>query len=141
MEFAKSWRGEEIHATDPRLNYHSYREKGLRCSICGEPVFYKSGEKKSPHFAHYSNNDNNQYEECPLRRDDYYGFRPFGKPWWHEEGRGQRFYLFQKSFVHTIKEYGIPNLDDSYLDVATILRTIFLGVGKKAAHHIECRCH
>ncbi len=115
MEIAKSYQGEEIHAADPRLNYHSYREKGLRCSICGEPVIYKSGEIKRPHFAHYSNDGTNKYEECPLRTEDYYGRRPFGNPWWHEEGRGQRFYLFQKYFISIIQN-DIPDLDISSLD-------------------------
>jgi len=59
--------GKEIYADDKHLNYYSYKDLGLRCSVCGEPVHLKKGLNKKTHFAHFPITDSKQVQECELR--------------------------------------------------------------------------
>ena len=56
--------GKEIYAEDQDLTYHSYKDLGLRCSVCGEPVHLKKGFNREPHFAHFPSTDSKQVEYC-----------------------------------------------------------------------------
>ncbi|MDB9529595.1 hypothetical protein PN498_26630 [Oscillatoria sp. CS-180] len=117
MEVARSiYLGKKIRADDSRVNSRSYREMGLRCIYCGEPVFYRAGDQRRSHFAHFPSIDPQKYEECLLRQQNKGGGPSFKEPWWQEKGGEQRFYLFQEHFIYILRT-AIPDLDISPLKV------------------------
>lgn len=63
--------GKIIYANDESLNYYSYKELGLRCPVCGEPVHLRKGNYRKPYFAHFKGTDPKQVEECNLRASAY----------------------------------------------------------------------
>ncbi len=50
MDWAKDYRGEIVQA-----QRGAYLCFGMICPTCGEPVYLRQGQKRRPHFAHYSN--------------------------------------------------------------------------------------
>jgi hypothetical protein len=43
----------------------------LRCSFCGELVYFRTGHgNRKPHFAHFPEFQANSFEECELRQKD-----------------------------------------------------------------------
>ncbi|QSV55843.1 MAG: hypothetical protein HEP80_20255 [Dolichospermum sp. UKL201] len=89
--------GEIIDAHD--CNYSSYYNDGLRCAVCGEPVFLKRGSIRKPHFAHHSGTDPQQVEECELRLSSYGNSSQINS---FIKDRGQRLKLFQDHFLSLI---------------------------------------
>jgi hypothetical protein len=75
MDYARSLKqgGKIYSATNPLLDHSSYTELGLRCLTCGEPVFYKRGYVKCPHFAHFPETSFQKQEECRLRQTQWGG--------------------------------------------------------------------
>lgn len=112
MDTAKSiyLGGRKINANDPQLRKYSYRELGLTCPYCGEPVYLRSGTINRSHFAHYPEIDIQKYEECLLRQKSQGNFSFSDRHWWEEKERGQRFQLFQEHFVYIIKA-SIPSFN------------------------------
>lgn len=89
--------GEIIDAHD--CNYSSYYNDGLRCAVCGEPVFLKRGSIRKPHFAHHSGTDPQQVEECELRLSSYGNSSQING---FIKDRGQRLKLFRDHFLSLI---------------------------------------
>lgn len=89
--------GEIIDAHD--CNYSSYYNDGLRCAVCGEPVFLKRGSIRKPHFAHHSGTDPQQVEECELRLSSYGNSSQINS---FIKDRGQRLKLFRDHFLSLI---------------------------------------
>lgn len=118
MDIAKSMYlgGQEINAENSRLNAHSFRELGLRCAYCGEPVSYRKGDRNRPHFAHLPSMDPRKYEECLMRQKATNGRSLSTHPWWQSNGSPQRLELFQKHFFYILRSE-IRDLDIKYLEV------------------------
>lgn len=70
MESARSLAlgGKVIHAEDHILAICNGTNLMLRCSFCGEPVFYKAGFERKKHFSHFKDLPLRQLEECALRQ-------------------------------------------------------------------------
>jgi len=62
-----SLEGRQLYASDPRLKAAGYWQFGLRCSVCGEAVYWRSKWANSSHFAHFPKNSPAQ--NCSLRVD------------------------------------------------------------------------
>ena len=105
MDIAKAMYlgGKIIYARDKSLDYNSYRELGLRCYVCGEPVHFRKGEERKPHFAHFPGVDPKQVEVCRLRVASYGTDTGNGG-----EDKGQRLKIFQSHFSELITNT-IPN--------------------------------
>lgn len=112
METAKSiyLGGRKINANDPQLRKYSYRELGLTCPYCNEPVYLRAGTVNRPHFAHYPDIDIQKYEECLLRQRNQGTLSFSDRHWWEDDGRNQRFELFQEHFMYIVKA-SIPSLN------------------------------
>lgn len=95
--------GKIIYANDKRLNYYSYKELGLLCPVCGEPVHFRKGECRKPYFAHFKGTDPKQVEECNLRASAY-GNSTQGTKSNFIEDKGQRIEIFEKQFLNIIAE-------------------------------------
>lgn len=99
MDVAKamSLGGKIIHAE--RCDYHSYINLGLRCPVCGEPVYLRKGDYRQPHFAHFKGTNPRQVEECTLKASVYSNST---QACWNNlyQNRGQRLEIFQKHFLN-----------------------------------------
>lgn len=104
--------GKEINASNPKLNTDSYRELGLKCAYCGEPVFHKNGYYNKAHFSHFPSIDPQKYEECLIRQRSAFGFSFSDRSWWENDGRAQRFELFQRHFLYILKSH-FPDMEFS----------------------------
>jgi len=80
-------------------NEQAYKREGLRCIECGEPVFYKRGSKKKPHFAHFK--ELSHSPDCIYRAGGAINTR---QKWLqlNYQGREQRRFLFQRHFLDII---------------------------------------
>jgi hypothetical protein len=104
MEIAKSLYlgGKLVRASDKNLSYSSYRQLGLRCCFCGEPVHLRSGQMRISHFAHFPNISSSKLEECTLKRANCNN--SFTSNWYDLiEGRNQRLEAFQKYFLNILE--------------------------------------
>lgn len=119
MDIAKSMYlgGKEINAENPRLKPHSCRELGLRCTYCGEPVFHKNGYYNKAHFSHFPSIDPRKYEECLIRQRSVNGISFSDHPWWQDEGKAQRFDLFQNHFFYILKSE-FPDMEIREISIA-----------------------
>lgn len=96
--------GEKIAATDPRLTSSSYKDLGLRCTICGEPVQHRNGDINQPHFAHFPTIDPAKSEDCARRHSI-----PSNGSSIRKMNKGQRLSLFQQHFLSIIQKT-VPGL-------------------------------
>lgn len=107
---AIGWGGRIIYADAVENDYSSYLNLGLRCPVCGEPVHFKKGYSRKPHFAHFKGTDPRQVEECKLRAAAY--GNDAGNISSIEDG-GQRLEIFQKHFLKMISIEENKIVDDS----------------------------
>lgn len=119
MDIAKSiyLGGKEINAEDPQLKTHSCEELGLTCTYCGEPVFHKNGYYNKAHFSHFPSIDPQKYEECLIRQRSVNGISFSDHLWWKNEGKAQRFDLFQKHFFYILKSE-FPDIEIREISIA-----------------------
>ncbi|MBW4460683.1 MAG: hypothetical protein KME47_10665 [Nodosilinea sp. WJT8-NPBG4] len=105
MDIAKSMYlgGKEINASNSKLKTDSYRELGLKCVYCEEPVFHKNGYYNKAHFSHFPSIDPRKYEECLIRQRSVNGISFSSHSWWQHGGDSQRFDLFQQHFFYILK--------------------------------------
>ncbi|MBD2123608.1 hypothetical protein [Trichocoleus sp. FACHB-262] len=105
MEYARALAlgGRIIYANQSLLKIVHTNTLKPRCAFCGEPVFYKHGFKKIPHFSHYPDIPTRKLEECILRqKSDSYSYS--GRYLTSYSGRGQRLKIFQKSLLDIFSE-------------------------------------
>ena len=127
--------GKKISASDDILSRLSYLELGLRCTVCGEPIYYRSGDVRASHFAHFPELSYIKQEKCERRRR--YTSRPQLSPGWYDIDQKQKFALFQKHFFEIIREKlvelppyypdspslaGIQNVDPVSMDLLLSIR-------------------
>jgi hypothetical protein len=122
MEIAKSlYRGGEvIRADDKFLSYSSYRQLGLRCYFCGEPVCLRKGGIRKPHFAHFPSINPEKFEECILRQAKHNDSSYYN---WYDliEGRNQRLEAFQRYFLDILANH----INDFKVDLPLITNHTF----------------
>lgn len=125
MNIAKSLYlgGKIIHANDNRLNYYSYKDLGLRCLSCGEPVHLRRGDKRQTHFAHFKGIDAKQIEECELRVSAYSNVTQNNLEF--SQARGQKIEIFQEQFLDIIAAEN-PNF---YEDIHFIKQQLWVKPG------------
>jgi hypothetical protein len=95
MESARSLAlgGQVIYASEmAKRIYLDANDLMLRCPFCGEPVFFKAGLQKTPHFAHFPDLPTRQLEDCELRQYSAGGSGFFGE----SQDRGQSLERFQQ---------------------------------------------
>ena len=107
---AMSWGGRIVYADAVENDYSSYLNLGLRCPVCGEPVHFKKGYSRKPHFAHFKGTDSRQVEVCKLRAGAYSNDTENISL---IEDRGQRLEIFQKHFLNMISIEENKIVDDS----------------------------
>jgi hypothetical protein len=102
MKEAKSlyFGGRKITA-DESLSYSSYKDLGLLCCYCGEPVFIKTGFERENHFAHFSSIDPDRFRKCKLRQKNKDIFYCPDKCY-QAEGRKQNIEIFNKHFLDIV---------------------------------------
>ncbi len=100
-----------VYANDPGIDYNSYRDLGLICPFCHEPVFYRQGGVKvkngkqviyQPAFVHFPSKDLRDFKECELRciSPEWKGYlKTLTK-----DAKNQRLRLFNRRFWEMIRE-------------------------------------
>ena len=106
----------------------------LRCAFCGEPVLFKHGSEKKPHFAHFPDLPSRSLETCILRQQASNSCS--GKGFFNLiKGRGQRLQAFEELFLDVFHQGNmgfesmmktIIKMNDNHLDIEANLLTFFL---------------
>ena len=100
-----------VYASDPGIDYNSYRDLGLICPFCHEPVFYRQGGVKvkngkqviyQPAFVHFPSKDFKDFKECELRciSPEWKGYLKVLT----KDAKNQRLRLFNRRFWEMIRE-------------------------------------
>lgn len=103
--------GKTVYADNFLLRHLHVSSLLLRCSFCGEPVFFKDGYEKKPHFSHYPDIPTRILEECKLRQKSHSYNSCSGSALSITSGREQRLEIFEARFINIFKQ-GNPEFND-----------------------------